>query len=79
MSSEESYAPLADSDYKVQSTETEVIESLNIHGGRTVKASIFQKSGPVQILMSYTIIEYNEKGTAMSRNMFDSKGLPIPR
>ncbi|BBN14743.1 hypothetical protein MPTK1_6g14120 [Marchantia polymorpha subsp. ruderalis] len=66
-------------DSKDQSTETVKLEEVNIYGGQTVKASVYEKSGTVQILKSYTIIEYDEKGIPKSRNSFDSKGRPIRR
>ncbi|BBN14742.1 hypothetical protein MPTK1_6g14110 [Marchantia polymorpha subsp. ruderalis] len=69
----------AQSDSWVPSIKTEVTESLNIHGGQTVKVSTYQKSGEVQILISYTIIEYDKTETAMSRNVFDSSGRLIRR
>ncbi|BBN10660.1 hypothetical protein MPTK1_5g05400 [Marchantia polymorpha subsp. ruderalis] len=64
-------------DYRVQSIETEVTESRNIHGGRTVKASRYQRSGALQFLISSTIIEYKENETAVSRKVYDSLGRQI--
>ncbi|BBN10662.1 hypothetical protein MPTK1_5g05410 [Marchantia polymorpha subsp. ruderalis] len=69
--------PEAQTDSRTQSIKTEITESRNIHGGRTVKASRYQKSGALQILISSTIIECNEKGKAMSRKVYDSLGRQI--
>ncbi|KAG6541560.1 hypothetical protein Mapa_017082 [Marchantia paleacea] len=67
----------AQSDSRLQNTETVVTEKLNIYGGRTVKTSRYQRSGANQSLISYTIIEYDEKEMARSRKVFDSRGCMI--